>query len=241
MSDIDPLAAVFRRLLPLVKHNWDWWRAAVRRWASDPPIHLDDDGFEAGVIPVPLPPALTTDEQLALLAAIHDSFVRGIGRIDPWRELPVLPSLNDDRSVLDEHRLALRYGILLSDRVPELRNQWATHQADVELLVDEAERIVTGQTTTEKVRVVDPPAVRLADAEQIAEAVVAKLAKAKSRRKRGAKQRYDPRSDGRIVDAWNTGQYRTAKDLAEALGITYVDAKAAMDRHRKRKSSPATE
>ncbi|MCC7083767.1 MAG: hypothetical protein IT427_02030 [Pirellulales bacterium] len=71
--------------------------------------------------------------------------------------------------------------------------------------------------------------------EQFAEIVAAKLAKAKSRGKRGAKQRYDPRSDKRIVDAWNTGQYRTAKDLAEALGVTYVDVKAAMDRHRKRK------
>ncbi|MCC7085294.1 MAG: hypothetical protein IT427_09835 [Pirellulales bacterium] len=233
MIDIDPLNEVYHRLVPLVKDNRDWWRAAVRRWASAPPVYFDDDGFDAGVIPVPFSHvALTSDERLALLAAIHDSLVRGIGRIDPWRELPSLPSLDDDR-------MALRYGILVNDRVPELRNHWVTHQTEVEVFVDEVERncssMVTGQTATEKVRVVDPPAVRLADAEQIAEAVVAKLAKAKSRGKRGAKQKYDPRSDRRIVDAWNTGQYRTAKDLAEALGITYVDAKAAMDRHRKRK------
>ncbi|MCC7086402.1 MAG: hypothetical protein IT427_15485 [Pirellulales bacterium] len=140
MIDNDPLNEVYHRLVPLVKDNRDWWRAAVRRWASDPPIHLDDDGFEAGVIPVPFSHvALTYDERLALLAAIYDSLVVWSERIDPWRELPSLPLLGDDRSVLDEHRLALRYGVLMSDRVPELRNHWATYQGEVKLLVDEAE------------------------------------------------------------------------------------------------------
>ncbi|MCC7085283.1 MAG: hypothetical protein IT427_09780 [Pirellulales bacterium] len=147
----DPLAAVFDRMVPLVEDNRDWWRAAVRRWASDPPVYFDDDGFEDGVIPVPFPQAaLTTDEQMALLAAIYDSLAAGIERIDPWRDLPLMPLLGDDRAVLDEHRLALRYGILLSDRVPELRNHWATHHTKVELFVDEAKRncppTVTGQT-----------------------------------------------------------------------------------------------
>jgi hypothetical protein len=133
MSDYDPLRAIADRLIPLVQDNLEWWRKAVRRWASNPPRYDDDPvpdyseiddisgvplvwqereivDVDGGLLSVPFPQdSLTPDERVTLLAAIHDYYADGVARIDPWRNLATLTNN------------AIRYGVLIADRVPKLR------------------------------------------------------------------------------------------------------------------------
>ena len=46
----------------------------------------------------------------------------------------------------------------------------------------------------------------------------------------------DPKQDRKLAEAWNKGQgvYRSHEQLAKAFHMTTADAKAALDRHRKR-------
>jgi len=46
----------------------------------------------------------------------------------------------------------------------------------------------------------------------------------------------DPAADRRLWEAWNEGQgnHKTFEDLAKAKGISKLEVKRAIDRHRKR-------
>jgi len=160
--DPDPLQPIADRLVPLVIGRLEWWREGVRRWATDPPRHsvqlgngwwlighnpdhfslkewVDGGGNrsdgESLILPVPFPAAvLTEDERIALLAAIHDFYAGGIEQINPWLNIP---SDKADRS------MSFAYGLLLSDRVPELREHWDTCRATVELYLGKVEQQLT--------------------------------------------------------------------------------------------------
>ena len=54
------------------------------------------------------------------------------------------------------------------------------------------------------------------------------------KRKRGRPQDTDEAADKRIDDAWKTDQYPTYANLAAEKGISPLDVKRAIDRHRKR-------
>lgn len=133
--DDDPLRTIADRLLPLVQRHLAWWREAVKRWADNPPTYPDEFGEGSPIeeatgipliwlgreridyrpiLPVPFPwESLTHDERLAMLAAIHDTYADGVERIDPWHDLPGLTEVSDS-SFLEQHRVAIRYDILLS-------------------------------------------------------------------------------------------------------------------------------
>lgn len=130
----DPLHAIARRLIPLVHSNPDRWREAVRRWADDPPLHGD-----GGVLPVPFPETLTPDERIAILAAIYDAKTTNVARIDPWPSHVLPPTESSESAVVipGEYRLAMRYQILVRDRVPRLSEHWGTHEAAIELFISE--------------------------------------------------------------------------------------------------------
>lgn|GEM_PF-1500205 len=137
----DPLRLVADRLRPWVQGRVEWWREAVCRWANNPPHHVDDQGFDAGVLPIPFSMlAYTTDERLALLAAIHDTYAEGVELVDPWRELRLLTFqeiVKQDK--FGDYLKDLRYRVLLDDRIPSLREQWEDHAAKIELFVAEIE------------------------------------------------------------------------------------------------------
>jgi hypothetical protein len=160
IMDSDPLQAIASRLLPLVQCRLDWWRAIVRRWASNPPRYPDDQGEESftegekvlehsvergdgvtfgpRVLPVPFPDdSLTVDERIVLLGAIHDTYASGMDQIHPWR---YFTSDDADGAMLDEYRLASLYRVLVDDRVPALREHWTDHQAKVEMFLADVER-----------------------------------------------------------------------------------------------------
>lgn len=141
-NDFEPFRAIVRRLTPLVNGQREWWREAVRRWANDPPLYGDDE-----VLPVPLPVRLTRDERIALLAAVFDACVADAATIDPWRDprdLPELPAAPGGDPIPREYQHAIRYEILVRDRVPNLRDQWDTHEAAIEMLIADIEREVSG-------------------------------------------------------------------------------------------------
>jgi len=135
--NFEPFRAIVRCLTPLVHGNRSYWTDAVCRWAADPPHHGD-----RGILPVPLPVKLTDDERIALLAAIYDACVTEAARIDPWRDPRDLPDLPDDPrdAISGEYQLAIRYAILVRDRVPMLRLHWHTHEAAIEMFIADAER-----------------------------------------------------------------------------------------------------
>lgn len=140
--EFEPFRAIVRRLTPLVHGNRDYWTDAVSRWATDPPVYGDD-----GVLPVPLPVKLTRDERIALLAAIYDACVTDAARIDPWRDprdLPDLPAAPGGGAVPGEYQLAIRYAILVRDRVPTLSQHWDTHEAAIEIFIADIEKEIAG-------------------------------------------------------------------------------------------------
>lgn len=133
-ADVDPLRAAAARVAGLFRHNPELWSSGVRRWATDPPFHGDN-----GILPIPLPTKVTTDERIALLAAIHDASVVPVAQINPWRDPDELPEIESDSFVTipGEYRLAIRYDILVHHRIPELREHWETHEGAIDLFIAE--------------------------------------------------------------------------------------------------------
>jgi hypothetical protein len=56
----------------------------------------------------------------------------------------------------------------------------------------------------------------------------------KPKKKRGRPLDTDPNKDQRILNAWNTGRFRTYKALGKELQLTGEQVKLAIDRQRKR-------
>src|SRR5262249_44122990 len=52
--------------------------------------------------------------------------------------------------------------------------------------------------------------------------------------KRGRRPKYDPKTDERVADAWQSGSYRNAEELGRELCLSADQVRRALDRHRKR-------
>jgi hypothetical protein len=101
--------------------------AELSKLEDDAPLY-DDRDFQ--ILPVPLPAAaLTKDEQIALLAAIHDTYARGVEQISPWPGLPTNKS---------ERPKYYAYSALF-DRVATLRLHWTNHKATIETVLADVE------------------------------------------------------------------------------------------------------
>jgi hypothetical protein len=93
------------------------------------------------ILPVPFPEAaLAADEQIVLLAAIHDGYADGLAKIDPWTEIRKRTLGASSPDDLEQLRLALRYQIVVQDRLPNLRKRWKSHRAKVKIFLVDAER-----------------------------------------------------------------------------------------------------
>ncbi len=55
-------------------------------------------------------------------------------------------------------------------------------------------------------------------------------------KRRGRRPATDSRDDQRIVNAWDTGNFRTYADLGRELHLTTSEVRKAIDRHRKRRN-----
>src|SRR4051812_29208720 len=71
--EVDPLSAIYDRLISLVVGNIEWWREGVGRWAKRK-IKLS----------IPLPDEITSDEKIAILAAVYDHHATAVAQINPW-------------------------------------------------------------------------------------------------------------------------------------------------------------
>jgi hypothetical protein len=148
----DPLQPIALRIASLVRQNRGFWIQSVRRWAAEPPVYE-----ERGILPIPLPATVSGDERISLLAAIHDACVAEVAHINPWGDSDALPDLgmDSDGPIPGEYRLAIRYEILVSDRVPELRTHWDSQEAAIELfLSDVSEELTSGHNEMEGIEAI---------------------------------------------------------------------------------------
>lgn len=141
----NPLPKIYDRLIPLVTSNIEWWRTAVRRWAS-----------RKNPLTIPLLYG-TPDEQISLLAAIYDYHAAPAGQIDPWNgpsEMPADLSEDGPISGLDSYFQALDEGLAtyhqLVEQVPLLPRKWDINGRIIEYAITDVKKMLSRENKAMK-------------------------------------------------------------------------------------------
>lgn len=122
----DPLYEVYEHVAEMVACNVNWWRGQVATWAFSAQ-RFGESGDE--ILPVPFPRRVDyLSDKLAILAAVHDTFVAETDRVSYWQRTG---------SVAD-----LAWDELYNNRVPALRSHWNSHRTAVLSFIDDARDVL---------------------------------------------------------------------------------------------------
>jgi hypothetical protein len=188
------------------------------------------DGLMCEVLHIERAPVLPTGWEGRYLSRVDsvEDFIRWIDNellLDEKLFSGDRRAASDGRRVRNAYRLVMKLG--LTDAPPEPRGTFSHHD---ELAALRSLRL-TCQRTLDR-RSNQDAVVRAGAAGDQSDAAHRKGAKQKGQR--GRKLDTDPKADKRVADAWTTGQYKTYRECAAALGMPEKKVRAAIDRHRHR-------